>query len=316
MLLGRTFVYCPRTLSFSSLLTLTSIHLEAPTNTFSDYVYAQRFRMTTITYQPREGHPHTHTIIFLHGRDSEAEEFSSELFESEASPTTAAQQDLTLPALLPTVRWVFPTAPILRSERFDVEMSQWFDMWSVEDPEQENQAQHDSLNPTIERIVNLIKNEERDVPRNKVFLCGISQGFAAALTAYFAEGQGGLAGLVGLCSWMPFAGLVEQQVAAQQGALDNADFSALQKISYTGNKEFTSKLASPADMMATPVFLAHASDDEVVPVRNALRMKQTLAGLGLVVEWHEYQEGGHWVNEPQGVDDMVAFVNRCMAKSQ
>jgi predicted esterase len=61
-----------------------------------------------------------------------------------------------------------------------------------------------------------------------------------------------------------------------------------------------------------PVFLAHAKDDEVVPVANGEILRSTLDGLGLAVEWHVYEDGGHWINEPQGMDDMSLFIQRRM----
>ncbi len=66
----------------------------------------------------------------------------------------------------------------------------------------------------------------------------------------------------------------------------------------------------PSRIKSTPVFLGHALDDAVVPIEIARRMQLTLSNLGLSVEWHEYEKGGHWINEPQGVDDMVCFLNR------
>ncbi|GAW12047.1 hypothetical protein ANO14919_014020 [Xylariales sp. No.14919] len=73
-----------------------------------------------------------HTVIFLHGRDSNCKEFADELFESKASEPVG--QPRTLRNLLPNIRWIFPSAPALHSERFSTHMSQWFDMWSVENP--------------------------------------------------------------------------------------------------------------------------------------------------------------------------------------
>src|SRR3954453_20909250 len=72
------------------------------------------------TIGPTAGSSHTHTIILLHGRDSQAREFASEFFECEATCTgpESADDDRTLPALFPTIRWVFPQAGALRSERF------------------------------------------------------------------------------------------------------------------------------------------------------------------------------------------------------
>lgn len=118
---------------------------------------------------------HTHTIILLHGRDSEAQEFASEFFECEA---TGTEQTQTLPNLFPTVRWVFPQANSLRSERFRVEMSQWFDMWSVEDQQERAEMQVPGLRSSVNMITELIEQEELLVPRSNIFLSGISQGFA------------------------------------------------------------------------------------------------------------------------------------------
>jgi len=124
---------------------------------------------------PIEGSPHTHTIILLHGRDSQASEFASEFFECEA---TGPEADRTLTALFPTVRWVFPQAKTLRSERFDTEMSQWFDMWSLEDVQDRSELQVPGLQSSVDLIIKIIKAEELFVPRGRIFLGGISQGFA------------------------------------------------------------------------------------------------------------------------------------------
>jgi len=55
---------------------------------------------------------HSHTVIFLHGRDSTATEFASEIFESQCS------DDKTLPEALPSFKWVFPTSKLRKSTRF------------------------------------------------------------------------------------------------------------------------------------------------------------------------------------------------------
>lgn len=28
----------------------------------------------------------------------------------------------------------------------------------------------------------------------------------------------------------------------------------------------------------------------------------------MVVSWKEYEDGGYWINEPQGVDEIVSFI--------
>ncbi len=256
---------------------------------------------------PLPGQPHTCTIIFLHGRDSSAREFADELFESEASASTTAteQDDRTLPALLPTARWVFPQAPLLHAQRFDTPLSQWFDMWAVEDPEVKSEVQRNGLQGSVQTLFGVVEAEEKLVPRNRIFLCGISQGFATALALLLAEGQGGFAGLIGVCSWLPFASQVEARIA--DATSEDSLFSSLQGL-YCSETTPGLETPRPSLLKATPVFLGHAVDDAVVPVDNARRMRSVLSQLGFGVTWHEYEDGGHWVNEPQGVDDMVAFI--------
>ncbi|OAA66285.1 Phospholipase/carboxylesterase [Cordyceps fumosorosea ARSEF 2679] len=234
----------------------------------------------THVHGPAPGHDHACTIIFLHGRDSTAQELASELFESEASPNTATtdDQDLTLPGLLPSARWVFPSAPILRSQRFDIDMSQWFDMWYVEDPEEQPDIQRSGLDQSMQTLRAVIEAEEKLITRDSMFVCGVSQGFATVVSQLIGGNEGGFAGLIGLCSWLPFAVEVEM-------------------------------MAPPAKLKSTPIFLGHALDDEVVPIKNGQRMRNVLSqNLELRVEWNVYEDGGHWINEPQGVDDIVSFI--------
>ncbi|KAM3449983.1 hypothetical protein MY3296_006444 [Beauveria thailandica] len=257
----------------------------------------------THVHGPAEGQTHAYTIIFLHGRDSTAQEFAEELFESEASN---GSPDRTLPGLLPAVRWVFPAAPILHSQRFDTDLSQWFDTWAVEDPEVKSEIQRSGLHRSVQTVLAIIDDEEKLISRSKIFLCGISQGFATVLSVLFACGQGGFAGVIGLCSWLPFSSRVEAAVKEHKSK-EASLFSSVQCLYRPENEESITE-PLPSQIRGTPVLLEHASDDEVVPIANGQRMKNVLTALGLNVKWHQYKDGGHWVNEPQGVDDIVAFI--------
>lgn len=128
---------------------------------------------SALIVDPATDHDHTHTIILLHGRDSEAGEFAAEFFECEATQT---QQSLL--ELFPSVRWVFPKANYLHSERFGIEIPQWFDMWSVENHRERSELQIPGLRSSVRGIVELIRQEELLVPRSNIYLGGISQGFA------------------------------------------------------------------------------------------------------------------------------------------
>ncbi|KAI0836360.1 phospholipase/carboxylesterase [Hypoxylon sp. FL0890] len=240
---------------------------------------------------PQVGHQHTHTVIFLHGKGSDCDEFSSEFFESEASEPR--DQPRTLPDLFPTIRWVFPQALLSHSTRFDCAESQWFDMWSVENPNEKPELQIDGLKQSVELVLDVVKEEEALVPRENIFLGGISQGFATAYSAYVIGGNG-YAGLIGLCSWAPSAALAMVK-GVQDGASDIVE----------------------QDERPTPVFLGHSSNDDVVPVEEGRNLHNTLKERKeTVVEFHEYEDGGHWVNEPQGVDDIAAFLRRNMGKTE
>ncbi|KAJ4393018.1 hypothetical protein N0V93_002224 [Gnomoniopsis smithogilvyi] len=246
---------------------------------------------------PQVEHAHTHTIIFLHGRDSTNKEFANELFESEA--TEPAGQPRTLRDLFPTVRWIFPAAPTLRSTRFNTDMSQWFDMWSVENPAEQSEVQHEGLRRSIAAVLDIVASEEAIVkyrPRS-IFLAGISQGFAAVVAAFFAGagGRASLAGLMGLCSWMPLGGKDE----------------LMRMIGCGSDSAGALKLSDLSMLPSTPIFLSHSSDDDVVPVQNG-RTLRGIIGQSQAVEWHEYEEGGHWINEPEGVDDIASFLRRHM----
>ena len=253
----------------------------------------------------KETSKHTHTVIFLHGRDSDAQEFAPEFFESEASEP--AGRPRTLPDLFPGMKWVFPTAPALYSKRFETTISQWFDIWSVENPEEQSEIQIDGLKQSVAALLEVIRAEETHVPRENIYLGGISQGFATALSTFLANGQG-FAGLIGLCSWMPFANQIEDFKASS--ANDEQLCNAIHRL-YFGQQS-PEEPSSPF-LHSTPIFLGHSVDDDTVPIKNGRRMCDTLVhSLRLNAQLHEYADGGHWVNEPQGVDDIVEFLNRTM----
>lgn len=259
-------------------------------------------------FGPREGHAHTHTVILLHGRDSTSVEFASELFESEASEPR--DKPKTLPDLFPTIRWVFPTAPVLRSARFDIDMSQWFDMWSTEDPDEQPEIQLPGLRASVSVVLEAVREEERRVDRGKIFVGGISQGFVIAVAAFFA-GEGdlsGLGGMIGLCSWMPLFRMLTGMVSAENGREQRGILGKL----YRGTSSDPTPTSEPSSLSAVPVFLGHSVDDSVISIRYGRTLRDTLRRFPdeLNVAWHEYEDGGHWLNEPQGVDDIADFLRK------
>lgn len=204
---------------------------------------------------------HKCTIIFLHGRDSTAQEFAAEFFESQASDSRTFQE------CLPGARWVFPTADMIASKRFGMNLSQWYDMQSTEDP-QNTTGHEQQLDASARRICQIIQTEAARVGgHQRVFVGGISQGSTTALRALFLEGEC-LGGFVGLSSWLP--------------------------------KTTTCEYTKAHD---TPVLLSHSIDDDIINITNGRDQRDALVGAGMQVQWCQYQDGGHWVHEPTGVGE-------------
>lgn len=260
---------------------------------------------TTYTVAPLADN-HTHTIILLHGRDSTASEFANEFFESQAS------DGRTLPEIFPTVKWVFLTSKMRKSARFGVEMSQWFDIWSVADPTEKEEIQLEGLRESIEDILNIIRTEMSSVPVSRIVLGGISQGSATAIMAML-YGQGRLGGFIGLCTWLPLQGWVADYARnfGRNYALNNIHTILEMKAHETTltDAQLDHLIAMRESALGTPIFLSHSKDDEVVPIENGRLLHRTLEYLDMSTTWKEYEDGGHWVNEPQGVDDMVEFLH-------
>jgi lysophospholipase-2 len=127
------------------------------------------------------GAGHTHTFIFLHGREDFGE-YMAELLSDKSS------DGRTLPEKFPTMRWVFPTAkirfsarrkeelcissfPSLESEQF---ISQWFDVWDVRNPDEKKELAIPGLRESIRQILEIIEQEAGIVPKERIILGGLS----------------------------------------------------------------------------------------------------------------------------------------------
>lgn len=160
---------------------------------------------TPLVIPPLRGE-HTHTIISLHGRGSNAERYGYELLKSAK-----------LQARLPTVKFIFPTARKRRSTILKrTPINQWFDNYSLEDPGQRTELQIEGLCETAEFIHGLITEEAQILGEGgygKVILWGLSQGCAAGILTLLggyddSDEEKALGAFIGLSGWLPF----EQQL--------------------------------------------------------------------------------------------------------
>jgi phospholipase/carboxylesterase len=152
------------------------------------------------------------------------------------------------------LRFVFPHAP-LRPVTINggYAMRAWYDITSLErDAVQDKsgiRAAHAAVDALIEREI------ARGVASTHIVLAGFSQGGAIAVYAGTRYPQA-LSGIIGLSCYM----------------LLGADFAP----------------ERAAANRATPVLLAHGSEDPVVSPALGAELRQALESAGQPVEWHSY----------------------------
>jgi lysophospholipase II len=269
---------------------------------------------------------HTHTIILLHGRGSNGQEFAEELFQGESF------SEQTLPQHFPSLKWIFPTARERFSTVFQEELVEWFDIYSLTDPNVEEELQIEGLEESVGFVQGLVDDEARVLGpsgRGSIILGGISQGCAAAITALLAGGCG-IAAFFGFNGWMPMMEKIKEGVtkaANGQTALDAQKCGSLATAlrarlgleeagslhpSGRGLKDDSERFET--DHIPTPIFLSHTADDGVIDIALGREMRETLVGLGMSrLVWKEYGTGGHWIPEPEGFEDIVGFLSEIVA---
>ncbi|KAB2570461.1 hypothetical protein DBV05_g10875 [Lasiodiplodia theobromae] len=286
--------------------------------------------------------PHTHTLILLHGRGGNAKEFGPFLLF--ATPTSS---ELCLPALFPGVKWVFPTAKKRRAALFKrMPISQWFDNWSLEYPEDRQELQYEGIAETSAFVAGLIAEEVKELRgrAGRVVLGGLSQGCAVGLHVYLNwKGEGELAGqalggFVGMSGWLPFATALDPKSSGKEEEVGDDDpfctsdgegeekkvkettaddgRTQLERIQLRAANTARDIASMPPlsgegdDVPAfprTPVFLGHGRNDPKVLVELAERARDVLESLGCKVQWRDY-DSGHWYKVPDEIDDIVNFL--------
>ncbi|KAK4234855.1 Alpha/Beta hydrolase protein [Achaetomium macrosporum] len=254
----------------------------------------------TITIAPVAPHSHSHTVIFLHGRGDNTDSFTRFL------RTWHDSRGRTLFQTFPTFRWVFPQAPLRpianTAARLPRYMFQWFDVWNVQDFAEREEIQLEGLREMVPFIRELIRTEAEKLGArwDRVVLAGISMGAATSVHTLFnlevpADGGGRLAGFLGFCARCPFAG---------------RELRGMREVLALG--EGWPKGDESEVLRRTPILLQHCTDDPLVKVENGRRLRDTLREFGAQVEWKEYPVGGHWFTEPEGIDDVVQFLNQVL----
>jgi len=179
--------------------------------------------------------------------------------------------ELRLPAR-PGVRFVFPHAP-MRPVTINggYVMRAWYDIRDDDGGRREDPAGVRASQKSIEALIQ--REKERGVLAASIVIAGFSQGGAMALQTSLRYGER-LAGVMALSCSLPLA-----DTLAAEAAPANRD---------------------------VPIFMAHGTDDPMIPMARAVRARETLVGLGYRVEWHEYRMP-HSVS-PEEIRDIAAWL--------
>ncbi len=171
------------------------------------------------------------------------------------------------------VRFVFPHAP-MRPVTINAGyvMRAWYDILALDSLER--RVDETGIRASQAAIEALIEKErERGMPAARVVLAGFSQGGAIALQTGLRHGER-LLGILALSTYLPLA-------------------DSLPSEAHAANRD-------------VPIFMAHGTQDEVVPAAAAIRSRDKLRSLGYAVDWREYAMGhsvsmqeindiGHWL---------------------
>ena len=157
-------------------------------------------------------------------------------------------------AVTRSVRYVFPHAPrIPVTINGGMVMRAWYD---IADTDLANRADESGVRASAGLVEALIADElARGLDSTRILLAGFSQGGAIALHTGLRYGKT-LAGILALSTYLP----LQDQAAAELGE---------------ANRDI-------------PIFLAHGSQDPVIPLALSERSRQFLAARGYRVQCHTY----------------------------
>ena len=152
------------------------------------------------------------------------------------------------------VRFVFPHAPVRPvTINGGYRMRAWYDIVSRDIVQGEDAT---GIRQSEQQVRALIQHElEQGIAAERIVLAGFSQGGAIALHTGLRYSQR-LAGILALSTYLPLAASVREESTVANGA--------------------------------TPILMAHGTEDDVVPYSAGEKSRQLLTSLGRTVIWRSY----------------------------
>ncbi|MGV6492341.1 alpha/beta hydrolase [Stenotrophomonas rhizophila] len=154
----------------------------------------------------------------------------------------------------PAIRFVFPHAPVQPiTINNGLPMRAWYDIVSMDFRSRADAA---GVDASVQLLDALIEQQvAAGIPAERILLAGFSQGGAVILSAMLRRTRP-LAGVIALSTYLP-----DPENAVARRAPEG---------------------------IQPPVFMAHGTQDPVIPQAIGAHSAQTLKDLGIVVEWHSY----------------------------
>lgn len=179
------------------------------------------------------------------------------------------------------IRFVFPNAPqIPVTCNGGFVMPAWYDIITLATDSREiDEAGLAASSASIRQLI--AREVARGIPAQHVFLAGFSQGGAVAYLTGLTYSEP-LAGIIALSTYIPSPSQVES-------------------------------CATPA-CQATPLFIAHGTQDEVVTLALGEIARDVVAQLGCPFDWHTYPMG-HEVCLPE-IQAIGAWINAQISSQQ
>ncbi len=186
--------------------------------------------------------------------------------------------ELRLPSALP-VRFIFPHAPhrpVTINNGYV--MRAWYDIRTAEFVQREDEAGIRESERTVRDLI--AQEHKRGIPSQRIVLAGFSQGGAIALHTGVRYPER-LAGIMALSTYLPLAETFQAE-------------------------------ANPANQ-TVPMFMAHGTEDPIIPIERGRHSADLLKRAGADVQWRTYDMGHSVCIEEIG--DVAAWLVRVLAKA-
>lgn len=173
----------------------------------------------------------------------------------------------------PSVRFIFPHAPVRPiTINGGMRMRGWYDIKGMAFGREEDRNGLEQSSEIVKRLID--QENQRGVATDRIILAGFSQGGAVVLFTGLRLKQK-LAGIIALSTYLPVAESTDAE-----------------------------RLSVNQD---TPIFMAHGTEDTVIPLVLAQHSHGTLVQMKYNVDWRTYAMP-HAVS-PQEIQDIARFMH-------